>query len=243
MSASGMLIRSAVGMMNKDPQEFRKSLIPIIVSCIGLILAMLVLVFALSPGVLEMLLEGAETPYAVIEAYDKWYGAITIAVISGMVIMAVGSAAAIIIGRKSAEAVICAIFFSAIGFFALGVTYVSEEIPTLRTKAREDMAQITEGRLESRKLCFKRPYRGSGGAGLPGPYTEGQPTMFAVYRGRGEEYDWRDYYFLGSLGFVLDADRMYDEDKSSLWNEENVGWYFVTYTTNFGVVISAEPLN
>lgn len=243
MSASGILIRSAVGMMNKDPQKFRKSLIPIIVSCVGLIVALLVLVFALSPGVLEMLLEGAETPYAVIEAYDKWYGAITIAVISGMVIMAVCSAAAIIIGRKSAAAVACAIFVSAIGFFILGVMYVSEEIPALRTKAREDMAQITEGRLESAKRCFKRPYRGSGRAGLPGPYTEGQPTMFTVYEGRGEKDKWRDYYFLGSLGFVLDADRMYDEDKSSLWNEENVGWYFVTYTTNFGVVISAEPLN
>ena len=67
--------------------------------------------------------------------------------------------------------------------------------------------------------------------------------MFTVYRGRGENDEWRDYYFLDSLEFVPDADRMYDEDKSKQWNAENAGWYFVTYTTNFRVVISAEPLN
>lgn len=240
---SGILIRKAVGTMNDDPKKFTKCVIPaVLLPIAGLVLALLALMFSLRPATLEKLLEGAETPYAVIEAYDKWYGLITAATMAGMVIVAVCCVAAIVIGRKSAAAVLCAIVISAFGFFLSGVMYLSEDIPDLRTRAREDMAQITEGRLESAEVCFSK---GAARSGLPGPYTEGQPEMFLVYNGMGKESDshWRGYCILDDLGFVPDADRLYNENKSIDWNDENAGWYAVTYTTNLHVVISVEPLN
>lgn len=240
---SGILIRKAVGMMADDPQKFTKRVLPaILLPAAGMILALLALMFSIRPETLEKLLEGAETPYAVIEAYDKWYGLITAATMAGMVIVAVCCVAAIIAGRRSVIAVLCAIGISAFGFLVCSVMYLSEDISELRTRSREDMAQIMEGRLESAEVCFDQDVERSG---LPGPYTEGQPIMFSVYSGIGAEADrrWRGYRILDDLGFVPDADRFYNENKSIDWNNENAGWYAITYTSNLHVVISAEPLN
>lgn len=240
---SGILIRKAVGMMQDNPKKFTKSVIPaILLSLVGMCAALLALFAALSPGMLEKFLEGAETPYAVIEAYDKWYEAITVAAVAGAAIVAVCAIAAIIIGRKSVIAVLCAICISAFSLLVSGAMYFSEDIQELRTRAQDDMAQITEDRLESAEVSFRK---GGERSGLPGPYTEGQPAMFTVYSGIGAETDswWRGYLIPDSLGFTPDEDRMYNENKSVDWNDENAGWYTVTYTTYLHVVISVEPLN
>lgn len=240
---SGILIRKAVGTMNDDPQKFTKCVIPaVLLPFVGMVLALLALMFSLRPAALEKFLEGADTPYAVIAAYDKWYGLMTAATMVGLAIVAVCCVAAIIVGRKSVGAVLCAIVISAFGFFLCGVMYLSEDIPDLRTRAREDMAQITEGRLESAEVSFTK---GAARTGLPGPYTEGQPEMFLVYSGMGKESDsrWKSYCILDGLGFVPDGDRLYNQNESIDWNDENAGWYAVTYTTNLHVVISVEPLN
>lgn len=240
---SSILIRKAVGTMNDDPKKFTKSVLPaLLLSAAGMILALVALMFSIRPETLVKLLEGAETPYAVIEAYDKWYGVIAAATIAGLVIVAVCCVAAIIAGRRSVLAVLCAVGFSAFGGLMCGVMYLSEDIPDLRARAQEDMAQITEGRLESAEVCFGK---GAERAGLPGPYTEGQPAVFSVYDGMNKEGDsrWRGYRIPDNLGFVPNADRLYNENKSIDWNDENAGWYAITYTTNLHVVISVEPLN
>lgn len=240
---SGILIRKAVGMMADDPRKFTKSVIPaIILPLAGMILALLALSFSISPGTLEKLLEGATSPYAVIKSYDKWYGVITAATVAGVAAVTVCSVAAIIIGRKSVVAVLCAICISGFGFLVSGMMYLSEDIPELRARARDDMAQITEGRLESAEVRF-----GKGGerSGLPGPHADGQPTMFTIYSGIGAEADssrWRNYLIPDSLGFTPDKNKMYNENKSIEWNDENAGLYAVTYTTYLHVVISVEPL-
>lgn len=240
---SGILIRKAVGMMSENPKNFVKRVVPaIVLPAVGVIAALLMLMFSIGAETLEKLLEGAETPYAVIEAYEKWYGLISSATVIGLVIIAVCGVAAIIIGRKSAAAVLCAIGISVFGFFACSVMYLSEDIPELRTRAREDLEQITEGRLESAEVSFGKIVEKSG---LPGPYAEGQPTMFLLYDGMGAGTDgrWRGYCILDNLGFAPDENRLYNENKSIDWNNENAGWYAITYTTNFHVVISVEPLN
>lgn len=240
---SGILIRKAVGMMSEDPKKFMKSVVPaILLPVAGLLLALMVLIFSIDAGRLEKFLAGAETPYAIIEAYDKWYGSMITATRISLVIVAVCGVAAIIIGRKSAVAVVCAIGISGFGFFACGVMNLTEDIPALRAKAQEDMAQITEGRLETAVVSF---HKDEGRSGLRGIYTDGQPNMFAVYSGIGNTAgsSWMDFYTLDNLGFAPDGDGLYDENKSIDWNNENAGWYTVTYTANFHVVISVEPLN
>ncbi|MDE5587851.1 MAG: hypothetical protein K2J60_01730 [Acetatifactor sp.] len=240
---SGILIRKAVGMMSEDPKKFTKSVIPaILLSAVGLLLALLMLIFSIDSGSLEKFLAGAETPYAIIEAYDKWYESMVTATMISLVIVSVCGVAAIIIGRKSVVAVLCAIGISIFGFFACGVMYLSEDIPALRAKAQEDMAQIAEGRLETAEVSF---HKDKGRAGLRGIYTDGQPTMFAVYSGIGNTFEssWMDFYIPDNLGFTPDEDRMYNDNRSIEWNNENARWYSVTYTNNFCVVISVEPLN
>lgn len=240
---SGILIRKAVGMMTEDPKKFTKSVVPaILFPGVGLLLALLVLLFSIDAGRLEKFLAGAEMPYAVIEAYDKWYESMVTATMISLVIVAVCGVAAIIIGRKSAVAVLCAIGISIFGSFVCGIMYLSEDIPALRTKAQEDMAQITEGRPETAEVSF---HKDKGRAGLRGINADGQPTLFAVYSGIGNTAgsSWMDFYILDNLGFTPDGDRMYNDNKSIDWNDENARWYSVAYTKNFCVVISVEPLN
>lgn len=43
------------------------------------------------------------------------------------------------------------------------------------------------------------------------------------------------------LDFTPDAGKMYNEQKSVDWNKENTQVYYITYTTNFRVVVSIEP--
>lgn len=240
---SGILIRKAVGMMSENPKNFVRRVVPaIVLPAAGMILALLALMFSIRSETLEKLLEGAETPYAVIEAYEKWYGLIAAATLLGLVIVVVCGVAAIIIGRKSAAAVFCAIGISVVGLFTCSVMYLSEDISELRTRAREDLEQIREGQLESAEVSFGKNVEKSG---LPGPYADGQPTMFSLYDGMGAGTDgrWRGYCILDNLGFAPDENRLYNDNKSIDWNNENAGWYAITYTTNFHVIISVEPLN
>lgn len=242
MSISGMLIRGSVGMVQKHPEEFKKRVAPaIIIPLVGLILAMLAMMYSLEPSTLAGFLEGADTPYAVIASYVKWYDLMGVVLIVELAIMAVCAVAAVIVGRKSAAAVACAVCLSAIGIPLCCLMYFSEDIPALRREAKEDMAQIQSGRMETAEVRFREK---EGWKGLPGPYTEGQPVMFAEYRGIGDTTEgWESFYIWDNLEFEPDRNRMYNENKSSDWNKENVCLYSVAYTSNFHVVTAIESLN
>ena len=72
---SGILIRKAVGMMSERPGEFFKRVIPaILIPLIGMVAILLAFSFNLKSAALEKFLSGAESPYAVLAAYDQWYG-------------------------------------------------------------------------------------------------------------------------------------------------------------------------
>ncbi len=238
---SGALIRGFVGMMTNDPQQFKKRVVPaILIPLAGVLAATALLLFSLTPALLEHFLEGADTPYAVIEAYYKWYEALSAVSIGGTVLVLICGGAGVLIGRKSAAAVLCAVCISVLGALACGAMGAGEDIPALKTQAREDMAQIENARLETEEVRFREEREASG---LPGPYAEEQPTMFTVYRGIGEAAGWKDYYIPDSLGFAPDEAGYYDENKSLDWNDENARLYSLTYTANFRVVISIEPVN
>lgn len=237
---SGILIRKAVGMMSERPGEFFKRVIPaILIPLIGMIAILLAFSFNLKAAALEKLLNGAESPYAVLAAYDKWYE--TLAGISkgGLVVMAVCCVAAVLIGRKSPIAVILAIVFSLIGVLVSQIMGVVEDISGNRAMLQADMEQIESARLESAEVRLKESKER---AGLRGINVEGQPTPFSVYSGSGDDtgHSWKSFYIPDSLGFMPEEGRWYNENKSIDWNEENADRYTVAYTTNFRVVISIE---
>lgn len=237
---SGILIRKAVGMMSERPGEFFKRVIPaILIPLIGMVAILLAFSFNLKSAALEKFLSGAESPYAVLAAYDQWYGALAAIGKAGLVVMAVCCLAAVLIGRKSPIAIILAIVFSLIGVLVSQIMGVVEDIPGKRVMLQADMEQIESARLESEEVRFKKSEDRSG---LSGIYVEGEPALFSVYSGIGDDtgHRWEDFYMLDSLELMPDEGRWYNENKSIEWNEENAELYRVTYTANFKVVVSVE---
>ena len=117
--------------------------------------------------------------------------------------------------------------------------YGGEDIPGKRAMLQADMEQIESARLESEEVRFKKSEDRSG---LSGIYVEGEPALFSVYSGIGDDtgHRWEDFYMLDSLELMPDEGRWYNENKSIEWNEENAELYRVTYTANFKVVVSVE---
>lgn len=228
-------------------KEYNKRVLPAaLISIVGLFLALLTFLFGLRPAVLNGFLEGAESPYAMIEAYDKWYGILAVTQVAAPVIVIVCCVTAIAIGRRTpdaiyADTVIYAVVFCLISLWMCSLMYRGEEdISKLRKMAQEDMAQIADDRLETVEVYLhKKTVREK----LPGPYAEGQQESFIVYSGIGEatNHRWERFYIPDILDFTPDAGKLYNEQKSRDWNEENAQLYYITYTTNFRVVISIQP--
>lgn len=237
----GILIRLLVRNMAEEPEKYTKRVIlAILIPFVGVILALLTLMYGLRPEALNGYLESAESSYDLIEAYDKWYGILTVTRVAGRVIVIVCCVAAVVIGRKSLAAVAGAVVISLFGLLMCDLMFLSENIPELREMAQEDMAQIEDDRLETVEVyLLEKTVREK----LPGPYAEGQQESFIVYRGIGEatNHKWESFYIPEILGFTPDAGKLYNEKKSIDWNEENAQVYYITYTTNFRVVISIQP--
>lgn len=124
-------------------------------------------------------------------------------------------------------------------FSSVALLYL-EEIPALFVRTTEDIRALEEGRTEEIVVWLSpktRPYR------LPGPYADGQPTPLTRCAAYGPDTDgmWEDFYFPDELGFTMDPDRLFNENRSIQWNEEYAQRYRLTYTTNFRLVVSAEP--
>lgn len=236
----GAFIRLLVGKMAEDPEKHTRILPAIMLTVIGVLLALGGLMYGLSPGTLNGFLEGAESPYALLEAWDKWYGTMAGARMAGRIIVAVCCVSAVITARRSLAAVAVAVVISLFGFLVCDLMYVIEDIPKLREMVREDMEQIEADRLETVEVYLDGKTERDG---LPGPYAEGQQEPFLVYWGIGEatEYRWAGFRVPETLDFTPDAGKTYDDSESMEWNQENARMYTITYTTNFGVVTSIEP--
>lgn len=228
-------------------KEYNRRVLPAaLISIVGLFLALLTFLFGLRPAVLNGFLEGAESPYAMIEAYDKWYGILAFTQVAAPAIVIVCCVTAVVIGRRTpdaiyADTVIYAVVFCLISLWMCSLMYRGEEdISKLRKMAQEDMAQIADDRLETVEVYLhKKTVREK----LPGPYAEGQQESFIVYSGIGEatNHRWERFYIPDILDFTPDAGKLYNEQKSRDWNEENAQLYYITYTTNFRVVTSIQP--
>lgn len=236
----------------KYNKEYNKRVLPsALISIVGLFLALLTILFGLRPAVLNGFLEGAESPYAMIEAYDKWYGILTVTQVAAPAIVIVCCVTAVAIGRRKPDAIYADVIYTDVVIYSVVFCLISlwmcsfiyrgeEDIPKLRKMAQEDMAQIADDRLETVEVYLhKKTVRKK----LPGPYAEGQQESFIVYSGIGEatNHRWERFYIPEILDFVPDAGKLYNEQKSRDWNEENAQLYYITYTTNFRVVTSIQP--
>lgn len=114
-----------------------------------------------------------------------------------------------------------------------------EELPQHVAWAGEDLESIAEDRLETVE-CFISPKAHP--ACLPGPYTENLPEPLTRYGVIGEDTGrkWVTLLVPNGLAFALDPERLYDEDQSVGWNQENALRYVVRYTSNLHIVTEIE---
>ena len=117
---------------------------------------------------------------------------------------------------------------------------LSEGVPSLLKMVREDRVQIQENQLETAVVQL---HSGLYRDGLPGPYTKGQPAPFWVCTAAGNDAGRSQLtvYLPEEMEGFIRQDVFYDNSQSVEWNQENTPWYRISYTTNFHVVVSAEP--
>lgn len=227
----------------EEPAPVREAVRPmaaIFLPFAGMFLGFVVLWLSISPILLEGLLNGAQTPEALLQGYSSWYVLLMLAVAAAVALPAVGTALAV---RKSGGvpvtlAAVCIVFPLLIG----GAMLAIEDVPGLFFRSREDLAQIESGQLQEVTVWLSPKFQEDQ---LPGPYTEGQPRPVTRYRGIGEDTGrrWVDFYLPDNLGFSLDPDALYRDGESVQWNEENARQYRLYLTRHFRLVVSAEPLD
>ena len=123
---------------------------------------------------------------------------------------------------------------------AAAVMLIAYDIPSLWRQGREDAAQAESSRLETVTVWL---HPRSAPASLSGPFPADEEKPFTLYGGISEETDeeWELFYIPNNLEFSLDADALYQENKSVSWNEKYARQYQIHYTTNFHLVFSVEP--
>lgn len=116
-----------------------------------------------------------------------------------------------------------------------------ENIPGQLSQANADLAQIKNGQLQEVTVWLSPKIHKSH---LPGPYTKGQPEPVMDYGGISDDTNgrWVHFYVPDCLGFSLDQNALFDENESIEWNEEYAQKYRLCYTSNFNLVVSAEPV-
>ena len=140
--------------------------------------------------------------------------------------------------RKMPVLVLVCLTFPCI--FAYGIV-IQEDLPSKFLQAREDLAQIESNFLVEAEVWISPKARP---ANLPGPYSgslTAQPITRYGIIGDDTGGQWLQVYVPNAMGFSLDQDRLYNENLSIQWNQENARRYRVRYTSNFRLVVSAEP--
>lgn len=200
------------------------------------LLLLLASIKALNPLVGE-----ARSAKALLLGYRNWYITMICAVVVGVLLVAIGIFIAVKKGMRTRQALRVMAVSLALFLVVGGLMLVKEEVPALLSQAQADLRQIEEDRLETVTVWLHPKSRA---AGLPGPYTQGQPEPTLRYGGIGEDTDgtWVYFYVPNALDFSLDQDALYREGKSIAWNQENARQYRVSYTEHFHLVVSIAPL-
>ena len=138
-------------------------------------------------------------------------------------------------------------FFQGIGIFlclmvvaVFAACLVTEDLIALPGRAQADLEQIERNELERVVVWISpkcRPAR------LPGPYGSRHPTTTTRYGIISEETggEWVRVYVPDDVDFALNADRLYDENRSIAWNWENAQMYAVAYTSQLHLVVHIQP--
>lgn len=208
----------------------------------GMFFGICLIWLSISPVFIRLLVCGAQSPEALIRAYRLWYITIVSAVAAAVLLSAacvVFSACRGMITVKTIQIMALSIAFP---IFLGGYMVASEHIPSLIVRAGEDIAQIQSGRLKEVTVWLSpksRPAR------LPGPYGKGQPEPVTRYGGISRETGgrWVHFYVPECLGFSLDENALYNEDRSIEWNMKNARRYLISCTGNFSLVVNVKPVD
>lgn len=206
---------------------------------LGLILSLLLLLGALSPACLNLLVGGNRTPELLLSGYCLWYMALIGAVLTGVLLVVVGVVLSAWKGMRTFQSVLLMVVSLAGAGLLGGFMLVSEHVPERFLQAQADLAQISLGQLQTAEVQLATSGRMSG---LPGPYTEGQPTPLEEYTGYvNDQARTKVSLLMGNGIFTPGSGDLYDNSQSIQWNLENTPCYQVSYTDNFHLVISVEP--
>ena len=185
------------------------------------------------------------TEYTVSRAYWGNLVLLYLFTLVGAVVAVLLPAAGSVIAIKKADIslTLLGLVVVSVGFpLFLGVAMLGQEdVPGLLARSGEDLAQLESGQLEQTTVWLSpRTQR----EGLPGPYAEGQPEPVTQYSATGASADptWTPFYIPDCLGFAPDRQTLYNGNESISWNEENSQQYRLSYTTQFHLVVSVEPV-
>ena len=222
-------------------RAFTGSLFPALLPFIGLFLGVLVFWLSLTPAVLNLLVGQAESPEALLRGYRTWYILLIGAAVVAVLLPAAGSVIAI--KKADISLTLLGLVVVSVGFpLFLGVAMLGQEdVPGLLARSGEDLAQLESGQLEQTTVWLSPRTQQEG---LPGPYAEGQPEPVTQYSATGASADptWTPFYIPDCLGFAPDRQTLYNGNESISWNEENSQQYRLSYTTQFHLVVSVEPV-
>ena len=141
--------------------------------------------------------------------------------------------------RKMPALVLVCLTFPCI--FACGIV-IQEDLPSKFLQAREDLAQIESNFLVEAEVWISPKARP---ANLPGPYSgslTAQPITRYGIIGDDTGGQWLQVYVPNAMGFSLDQDRLYNENLSIQWNQENARRYRVRTTSTSGLVGEIPPV-
>lgn len=216
------------------PRAYLATATPFILLFPCLLLSLLVI----SDTVLEWLVGEEPGALALLLGYHKQYILCIVLLVVSVVMAVAGSVISIRWGIKSQGAnkliAVCVVCILVIPT----VMILLEDIPSLIVQAQEDIDQIHSGSTEEAVVWFSPQARS---AYLPGPSGA---ELVTRYVGIGDDTGgrWEHFYVPNSLGFSMNEDALYNENRSIQWNEEHASRYRVEYTTNFCLVVSVEEI-
>lgn len=204
----------------------------------GAALSLIAAYVAISPQFLRFLVGGGKGAQELLEGYRNWLASI-------MGALAIGVALAATVIRLCTFRVPGSLLMTGISFalsvIICGAMVIVEDVPSLYARATADIGQAKSGELGQVIVWLSPKARKMR---LPGPYTKGQPEPVTRYGGISLETGgkWVDFFFPDGLGFSLDEEALYQEERSIEWNEMHARKYLIRYTEGLRVVVSAEPL-
>lgn len=229
----------------------KENLLIVLLPFFGVIPAMLILWLSISPMLQKYLFGNTATPMELLQGYERWYQCILIGacLCAGMMICFCAIQIVLFVRKRDelyigdiARGAVLNFVCLALGVGVVAAMYFMEDLGTLPTLVKEDIAQLENGQTESAEIWIS-PKRIANGS-LPGPFAGEEVEVVTEFRGLeiGEGGNWDEFYLPLSLGVELDTNTHFDENYSIDWNKENSCRYLVKYTSNFRLITEIEQI-